>query len=128
MHPTLCRISASVCLSAGLMLLQSCSHHVEADAEAKVFDTQIGDATFYATSLNGEDTASGLKFDGRKPVAAHRSYPFGTVTRVTNLENGKVTTVVIVDRGPYGQNRREGAIIDLSRAAASQLGMIRDGQ
>jgi rare lipoprotein A len=61
-------------------------------------------------------------------VAAHRAYPFGTVVRVTNRANGKATTVVVVDRGPYGKNRREGAIIDLSRKAAESLGMIREGQ
>ncbi len=94
----------------------------------KIFATQTGDATFYASSLQGEQTASGLTLDNRKPFAAHRSYPFGTVARVTNLKNGRSVTVVVVDRGPYGRNRREGAIIDLSRSAAEKLGMIRDGQ
>jgi len=50
------------------------------------------------------------------------------VVRVTSLENGRRVTVRIVDRGPYGRNRRERAIIDLSRAAARRLGMIKDGQ
>jgi rare lipoprotein A len=101
---------------------------VEADDRKQVLDTQLGDATFYARSFQGDRTASGSRFDNRKPVAAHRKYPFGTVARVTNLENGKTVQVVVVDRGPFGKNRREGAIIDLSRAAARQLGMLRDGQ
>jgi rare lipoprotein A len=93
-----------------------------------VLDTQVGDATFYAQSFQGDRTASGVKFDHRKAVAAHRTYPFGTVARVKNLENGKSVSVVIVDRGPFGKNWREGAIIDLSRTAAQKLGMIHDGQ
>jgi rare lipoprotein A len=69
-----------------------------------------------------------LKFSNKKLLAAHLMYPFGTVARVTNLENGKSVTVVIVDRGPYGRNRRKGAIIDLSRVAAEKLGMIQEGK
>jgi rare lipoprotein A len=94
----------------------------------QIFATQTGDATFYANRFQGEQTASGSTLDNRKHVAAHRSYPFGTVARVTNLKNGKSVTVVVVDRGPYGKNRREGAIIDVSRSAAEKLDMIRDGQ
>jgi rare lipoprotein A len=103
----------------------------KAEAEGpkdQVLATEIGEATYYARYFQGEETASGLKLDNRTAIAAHRSYPFGTVARVTNLENGRAVRVVIVDRGPYGKNRREGAIIDLSRSAASQLGMLRDGQ
>src|SRR5207247_1786529 len=56
------------------------------------------------------------------------TYPFGTVVRVTYLRNRRSVTVVIVDRGPYGKNRQEGAIIDLSPVAAKKLGMLRVGQ
>jgi len=94
----------------------------------KVLETQVGAATFYSKSSQGDKTASGLKFDNSKAAAAHRRFPFGTVVRVTNLDNGKSVNVTIVDRGPYGKNRREGTIIDLSRAAARQLDMIEDGQ
>src|SRR5262249_683567 len=72
--------------------------------------TQIGDATFYASHFQGRKTASGRIFDKNKAMAAHRTYPFGTVVRVTNLSNMRSVNVVIVDRGPYGKNRREGAI------------------
>jgi rare lipoprotein A len=101
---------------------------VKAGDAKQVLATQTGDATFYARSFQGARTASGLKFDNRKALAAHRSYPFGTVARVTNPANGKSVQVVIVDRGPHGNNRRQSAIIDLSRSAAEQLDMIRDGQ
>jgi len=99
-----------------------------AAVQEPVIETQFGDATFYAKSFQGDRTASGLKFDNRKAVAAYRKFPFGTVVRVTNLENEKSVNVTIVDRGPYGKNRRQGTIIDLSRAAATKLGMLRDGQ
>lgn len=89
---------------------------------------QTGYATYLAKSFHGEESASGEIFDRRKMVAAHRSLPFGTRVRVTNLENGRSVEVRIIDRGPYGQNYREGTIIDLSRAAASRLDMIEDGQ
>jgi peptidoglycan lytic transglycosylase len=111
-----------------LSMLCACDKNVEAEEQVKVLHTQLGDATYYANRFHGELTASGRKLDNRKAVAAHRSFPFGTVARVTNLENGRTVTVVIVDRGPYGKNRHEGAIIDLSRAAAVKLRMIQDGQ
>jgi peptidoglycan lytic transglycosylase len=87
-----------------------------------------GDATYLADFFHGRESASGEIFDQRKMVAAHRSLPFGSRVRVTNLKNGRSVSVRIVDRGPYGQNYREGTIIDLSKAAAKQLRMLRDGQ
>ena len=97
-------------------------------ADQPVLKTQIGSATFYAFRFHGRKTASGRIFDINKNMAAHRTYPFGTVVRVTNLGNRRSVNVVIVDRGPYGKNRREGAIIDLSRAAAEKLVIIQRGQ
>ena len=89
---------------------------------------QTGYATYLARSFHGDEAASGEIFDERKLVAAHRSLPFNARVRVRNLENGRVVDVRIMDRGPYGKNYREGTIIDLSRAAAKRLGMIKDGQ
>ncbi len=117
--------------ATALAALSLCACNATARTESqeeKVLATQIGEATFYARNLQGGVTASGSKFDNRKAVAAHRTYPFGTVVRVTNLENNRVVNVVIVDRGPYGKNHREGAIIDLSRDAARALDMVEDGQ
>jgi len=93
-----------------------------------ILDEQIGDATFYASYFDGRVTASGRIFEEDKAMAAHRSYPFGTVVRVTCLRNQRSVNVVIVDRGPYGKNHRKGAIIDLSRSAAERLGIISRGQ
>jgi rare lipoprotein A len=123
------RLLQSIGLTLTLLVLTSCTSGTQAEQKRQaVLDTQTGEATFYARSLHGDKTASGLKLDNRKAVAAHRTYPFGTVARVTNLQNGRAVNVVIVDRGPFGKNRREGAIIDLSRAVAEDLGSIRDGQ
>jgi rare lipoprotein A len=94
----------------------------------RVARVQTGYATFLSKSFHGDESASGEIFDRRKLVAAHRSLPFGTRVRVTNLENGRSVDVRIIDRGPYGQNFREGTIIDLSRAAATRLDMVEDGQ
>ena len=87
-----------------------------------------GDATYLADFFHGRESASGEIFDQRKMVAAHRWLPFGSTVRVTNLQNGRSVDVRIVDRGPYGRNFREGTIIDLSKAAAKQLRMLREGQ
>jgi rare lipoprotein A len=87
-----------------------------------------GDATYLARFFHGRTSASGERFDERKLVAAHRTLPFGSIVRVTNVRNGRSVTVRIIDRGPYGKNYREGTIIDVSRAAARRLRMIREGQ
>ncbi len=62
-------------------------------------------------------------YTGADLTAAHRSLPFGTRVRVTNLENGRRVVVVVDDRGPYARGR----VIDLSPAAARRLGMLREG-
>jgi rare lipoprotein A len=79
-----------------------------------------GYASWYGES---QRTASGERFDKHKMTAAHRTLPMGTMVRVTNQRNGKSVVVRINDRGPYGPGR----IIDVSEAAARQLGMIDAG-
>lgn len=85
--------------------------------------TQTGKASFYANKFNGRQTASGEIFRNSKKIAAHRTLPFGTRVRVTNLKNGRSVKVRIADRGPFIQGR----IIDLSRKAARKIGMIEEG-
>ena len=94
---------------------------------AKRRTRQEGLATFYSSSFHGEETASGKTFNQNALTAAHRTWPFGTVARVTELESGRSVVVTITDRGPFGKNRRKGAIIDLSKAAARRLKMVDDG-
>ena len=84
---------------------------------------QEGEASYYADSLNGKKTASGELYDKSALSAAHRSLPFGTKVKVTYLETGQSVVVVINDRGPYAMGR----IIDLSAAAARQIGLIDAG-
>ena len=85
--------------------------------------TQTGKASFYADKFEGQPTASGEKYKHNKLTAAHKTLPFGTIVRVTNLANGISVDVEINDRGPY----IEGRIIDLSKAAAEKLGFINLG-
>jgi rare lipoprotein A len=87
-----------------------------------------GFATYYAKMLDGYRTASGTTFDNDHMVAAHPTYPFGTLVRVTNLQNGRIVIVRVVDRGPARASRAKGNIIDLSRAAAQKLGFIEAGR
>jgi len=90
---------------------------------ASVAAPQEGEASYYADSLNGRKTASGGFYDKNALTAAHRSLPFGTKVKVTYLKTGQSVEVVINDRGPYAKGR----IIDLSGAAAKQLGLIDAG-
>ena len=85
--------------------------------------SQTGHASYYAAALEGNMTADGSIFDGSAFTAAHRSLPFGTVVRVTNLGNGRVVKVRVNDRGPFARR----LVIDLSEAAARELGMFRRG-
>ena len=85
---------------------------------------QEGQATWYSDSLAGRSTASGEPYDPQALTAAHRTLPFGTRVRVTRLDHDRSVEVRINDRGPFGRRSR---IIDLSRAAAEQLEMLRAG-
>src|SRR5277367_4711927 len=84
----------------------------------------VGCATWYGAALAGHTTASGERFDPSKMTAAHRSLPFGTWVDVTRVDTGQTVRVRITDRGPFGHEER---IIDLSRAAAKELGMLKTG-
>ena len=90
------------------------------NAKAKI---QYGVASFYNNKFNGRKTANGEIFNQKKLTAAHNSLPLGTYVRVTNLRNGKTVIVKINDR-LHHKNKR---IIDLTRAAATQLGFIKSG-
>lgn len=81
--------------------------------------SQTGVASWYGHPFNGRQTASGEIYDMENLTAAHRTYTFGTVARVTNQANGKSVEVRITDRGPFVAER----IIDLSHAAAQKISM-----
>jgi rare lipoprotein A len=82
-----------------------------------------GNASWYGVPFNGRRASNGEIYDMYKLTAAHRTLPFETMVRVTNLNNGKSTTVRITDRGPFVDNR----IIDLSLAAAREIDSVGPG-
>jgi len=84
---------------------------------------QRGRISMYGNDFAGRKTASGDLFDPKALTMAHRTLPFGTRVRVTNLENQRSVEVVVNDRGPFVSGR----IADLSEAAARRIGMVSDG-
>lgn len=82
-----------------------------------------GLASFYGKEFNGKTTANGDVFSNRYYTCAHRTLPFGTLIEIENPRNGKKVIVKVNDRGPYCGER----VIDLSREAASKLGLIHHG-
>jgi rare lipoprotein A len=90
---------------------------------APVGYTEEGSASWYGNPFHGRRSSNGEVYDMYKMTAAHRTLPFETMVRVTNLNNGKTTTVRITDRGPFVDNR----IIDLSQAAAREIESIGPG-
>jgi rare lipoprotein A len=94
----------------------------------KILEVRQGLASYYGPGFEGKPTASGVPFDKTAMVAAHPSYPFGTVVRVTNLTNKRQVVVRVVDRGPAKGPRAEGVLIDVSSGAAANLGFLRQGR
>lgn len=86
-------------------------------------DVFTGMASYYGKKFQGKPTASGERFDMYKLTAAHTTMPFGTLLRITNLHNSMQVVVKINDRGPFIKKR----IIDLSFAAAREIGMLESG-
>lgn len=85
--------------------------------------TASGTAAWYGRKFNGRRTASGQRFDASALTAAHANLPYGTRVRVTNTENRKSVVLTINDR----LNPAAGNVIDVSRAGAQRLGMIKSG-
>ena len=81
-----------------------------------------GTASYYANRFHGRRTSSGSTYDKNGYTCAHRTLPFGTMLKVTNLSNDKSTVVMVTDRGPFGHR-----LIDLSYAAARDIGMLSSG-
>jgi rare lipoprotein A len=96
------------------------------DGDRRAAYTQTGIASWYSPSSLSARTASGERTSHRALTAAHRSLPFGSVVRVTNLRNCRKVTLVVNDRGPYVPRGRQ-RILDVSRPAALALGMQKEG-
>ncbi len=86
-------------------------------------DRLEGLAAYYSSRLNGRKTASGRVYNQNLLTAAHQTLPFGTRVKITNTKNNRSVVVVINDRGPTQADR----VVDVSRAAASRLAMLRAG-
>ncbi len=89
----------------------------------RVWAQEEGLASYYHHRFHGRVSSSGRIHSNDELVAAHRTYPFGTFLRVTNLDNMKSAVVCVTDRGP----RRRQRIIDVSRSAAEKLDFIKKG-
>ena len=113
---------ALVTLVMPLMLVASAAAQ---DTDAADMETEIdgGMASYYGNELAGNRTASGERFDPGQLTAAHRTLPFGSKVRVTNMSTGDSVIVRINDRGPFSRGR----VIDVSHAAAREIGMQRSG-
>lgn len=105
------------------MLLGACSWVPKGDARFDVGIKDRGVASWYGEQFHGRQAANGEIFNMEALTAAHRTMPLGSVVRVVNLSNGRHIHVRITDRGPYVNGR----ILDLSHAAAVQLGMEHGG-
>jgi rare lipoprotein A len=107
-------------LAAALLALASAATAALASSWATL---ECGAASWYSDSLTGRKTASGKPYNPEDFVAAHRTLPFGTRILVMDDMGGESVEVTVIDRGPHRKNR----IIDLSRAAASKLGFVKQG-
>ena len=96
---------------------------VKTDAQGRPSVEQTGEASWYGRYHHGRKTANGERFDQHALTAAHPTLPLGTEATITNLDNARSVRVVINDRGPYARGRD----LDLSRAAAERLGVIKAG-
>jgi len=119
-----CYLFSAALLTA---VLQACdpesSYQPKVQKEKEPAFEQTGKASWYGPGFHGEQTASGEIYDQDERTAAHRSLPLGTEVEVTNVKTGKSVELPINDRGPYVKGR----VIDLSRAAAKDLGIKEKG-
>jgi len=104
-----------------IIFILCCSSAVFAQVNRAKVDTGI--ASYYADKFHGKKTASGAIFCQDSLTAAHKTLPFGTRVKVTNLRNKEAVIVIVNDRGMAGKKR----IIDLSKAAAKQISMLDRG-
>jgi rare lipoprotein A len=115
------RILRSAFLLLLVLLFFSCHRHLAAGKS--VHGTETGLASYYGGKYEGRKTANGETFHTNDLTAAHKTLPFGTRVKVTNLQNGKTVKVRINDRGPFVAGR----IIDLTPKAAKKIDMINAG-
>lgn len=114
-------VNVDLAVPAGAVDLETFEPPLEDERAGRSLGSGV--ASYYGRKFHGRRTASGERFDMGAMTAAHRTLPFGSLVRVTNPSTGQSVTVRINDRGPFSRNRT----IDLSRAAAEQIGLVRRG-
>lgn len=102
------------------MAILGCSSIQSKNPEDWIGYRDTGEASFYANKHQGKKTANGELYKHELKTAAHKTMPFGSKVKVTNVNNGKSVVVRINDRGPFVRGR----IIDLSKSAFSSIGNI----
>ena len=126
------RAARAALVLCALLILPACAARSKAPAPTParggILEVREGLASYYGPGFEGKTTASGTRFNMNVLIAAHPSYPFGTVLRVTNVRNGRAVEVRVVDRGPAKSPRAEGVIIDVSYRAAQTLNFVRSGR
>ena len=100
----------------------------DSHVQPQIKETKRGVASYYGRAFDGKKTTFGEVFDSKAMIAAHPTYPAGTIVRVTNLATNDTVHVRIADRGPTLRNQKEGIIIDLSQAAAAKINMVAAGR
>lgn len=116
-------VLAGSCLLVLLAVVAGCAGLSRGPGEEAPRVIERGTASWYGPKFHGRLTANGERYDMDGMTAAHKTLPFGTLLEVRNLDNGRVCRVRVNDRGPFVRGR----IVDLSRAAARELGMIGPG-
>lgn len=110
-------------IAAALVATEACAGNPPPMAAVDAGWEDVGEASWYGPGFHGNRTASGEVYDMEAMTAAHKRLPFGARVRVLNMDNGREIEVRINDRGPFARGR----IIDLSRAAAREIGMLGSG-
>ncbi len=106
-----------------LFILSACAGTSSHENNSYVATGERGKASYYARKYQDRLTASGERLDNNAMTAAHKTLPFGTRVRVTNINNNRTVEVVINDRGPFVRGR----VIDLTRAAFTRIEDLRMG-
>lgn len=106
-----------------ILILFTIAWQPDAFSQVSLGKTETGRASYYSTRFHGKKTSFGEVHKSSELSAAHRTYPYNTMLEVTNLDNDKKVIVRVNDRGPYSKNR----LVDISKEAAKQLGMITQG-
>ena len=119
---TISRRIAPYFAAGALLLAVACARGVKGPEDVSSF-RQVGEASWYGPDFHGRITANGERYNMLGLTAAHKTLPFNTLVKVTNLDTGKSAVIRINDRGPFAKGR----ILDLSYASARALGANHPG-